>query len=1384
MASPGGGDDGRLFEGVRFVLVGFDDDAESQYRSDMVQRGGVDAGRLGNGCTHVIVWGLVYDDSECVVARAQGKKVVTELWVDDSLDHGVLADADRVMYWPVKDLNGIPGAESLQICLTGEKYEAARKVRIKLVNHRWLEDCLKAWKILPVDDYSKSTWELELMEAQEKDSEDEAEDTGQRSFNNRFRVRCTPNMKNRAESSVNADVNPLMRSPIIPNGNREVVVERHSSALGHIREMEDAASKAHDVTAQGSPDPGMLATSAKADGSAPIETPSVLSIKRKNAALRKNSSPNPIQESKEKIVGAKTLDNTSGTPATPNWSTNKLNSSNVDKGQHQEKDGPSGNLVPSVIQSNIDNKLINKDSHPNSGHSSKSSNISNPSNSKKSCQKSLAPERYSVHHTTSHQKAEESMLRPDSSISSLEMGQQNIVERANIKGVKCNEKTRNMDALDDAYAQQRKNLISPTTLKFQKEYLETETIPLSSPFVSRLSDASEIANVSSVGANPAEDVSVDLEKQQSSISTSRRSRASKTSLKHDGPVSGVKLAEYSSCGKNAKSRSKSRTPLKAMTKTKCTTSPSASVQDGKTSSGFSVDNMDGKDAEASASAVNQDLLHLMCERGNAHAKDQAHDISDYGSRNSQVVSCSGFADTTVTAFNGNSNDVLATPKFKLEKMPSDANMKESAKRFRDASSNVQDEASHSKKVANPTEKNGGSKSPRSASMEIDGSVVNTGNKPVSESRPTEVIPHNHADAAPKTGCSTASAAKLKIVSPKKVPISGVRNIVARRTRNALTRMDDSRIAPNLEEISQKDTEMNTKVSDSANADGHKNSLPKKLSNTRVRHTAEKNSQKFVTDMSSEALVDKTEAVAAESLFDDLFLEDNVKGCPKMLSSSASASDCGTLPPKNVSNPRVRNAVAKRKMNDVEHKIDSKCGKLGSAIVSVAKAVSSKRIKEMSCNTVNKINADQDFEEVIKDGVKDVSGSFCQNSATVDKPEGVLNAKLRSSKRNKVLNSDHEKENIKDHSNLDSKANAESGSMCLKSDAQSMQRGTDVSVKCQSVKGNESRALIMSEPIMFILSGYRKQKRDYQSILRHLKGRVCRDSHHWSYQATHFIAPEPLKRTEKFFAAAAAGRWILKSDYLTSCNEASKFLDEGPFEWFGTGLSDGEKISLEAPRKWRILRQQMRHGAFYGMKIIVYGQLILPTLDTVKRAVRAGDGTILATSPPYTRFLDSGVDFAVVSASIPSADAWVQEFIRHGIPCVSADYLVEYVCKPGHPLDSHVLFETNDLANKSLKKLMQNQQEVATDEAEHSEDDDRDDLSCSVCGRNDRGDVMLICGDEDGKVGCGIGMHIDCCDPPLDAIPDDDWFCPKCQVPKTKPKPTRSTGRKLRPAKEM
>ncbi|KAJ6390399.1 hypothetical protein OIU77_024588 [Salix suchowensis] len=233
------------------------------------------------------------------------------------------------------------------------------------------------------------------------------------------------------------------------------------------------------------------------------------------------------------------------------------------------------------------------------------------------------------------------------------------------------------------------------------------------------------------------------------------------------------------------------------------------------------------------------------------------------------------------------------------------------------------------------------------------------------------------------------------------------------------------------------------------------------------------------------------------------------------------------------------------------------------------------------------------------------------------------------------------------------------------------------------------------------------------------------------KATHYIAPGPIRRTEKFFAAAASGRWILKTDYLTACSQAGRFLEEESYEWHKNGLSEDGAINLEAPRKWRLLRERTGHGAFYGMRIIIYGECMTPPLDTLKRVVKAGD------------------------------DKWVQEFLKHKIPCIVSDYLVEYVCKPGNSLERHVLYNTNDLAEKSFSNLLSKGKEIVEDLTTLKDCGSGDDIACEVCCSCDRGEVMLICGDASGSVGCGAGTHIDCCDPPLESIPEDNWFCPNC-----------------------
>ncbi|QHO34071.1 BRCT domain-containing protein [Arachis hypogaea] len=282
--------------------------------------------------------------------------------------------------------------------------------------------------------------------------------------------------------------------------------------------------------------------------------------------------------------------------------------------------------------------------------------------------------------------------------------------------------------------------------------------------------------------------------------------------------------------------------------------------------------------------------------------------------------------------------------------------------------------------------------------------------------------------------------------------------------------------------------------------------------------------------------------------------------------------------------------------------------------------------------------------------------------------------------------------------------------------------------------------------MFHINGASLSEKGFPTIDKEVKGQSLPGF------SSVVISSNPLHSTRastqdrEIFAAAASGRWILKTDFLTASNQAGEFVEEEPYEWHDIGLNEDGTIDMEAPRKWRLLKERTGHGAFYGMRIIVYGDCITPPLDTLKRVVKAGDGTILATSPPYTRFLGTGIDYAIVTPGMPRVDLWVQEFLRYEIPCISADYLVEYVCKPSSSLEKHVLYDTHVWAEGHFPNTRIEQKRPLI-----------------LKNQLDRGDVMLICGDESGSVGCGVGTHIDCCDPPLMDVPEEDWFCSKCIV---------------------
>ncbi|XP_024527911.1 BRCT domain-containing protein At4g02110 [Selaginella moellendorffii] len=330
---------------------------------------------------------------------------------------------------------------------------------------------------------------------------------------------------------------------------------------------------------------------------------------------------------------------------------------------------------------------------------------------------------------------------------------------------------------------------------------------------------------------------------------------------------------------------------------------------------------------------------------------------------------------------------------------------------------------------------------------------------------------------------------------------------------------------------------------------------------------------------------------------------------------------------------------------------------------------------------------------------------------------------------------------------------------------------EVPVKRGRGRPKKSKPIIpeTTKDYRFALSGHTEEKRKHRLVIRSLHGHLCRDDHIWKEQTTHCVMGSPLRRTEKLFAALASGRWILKFDYLEACAKARRFVDEEPYEWFEPGDAKDGTIDLRAPRKWRLSKQETGCGAFEGLRVIVYGECILPSLDTLKRAIKAGGGAVVAVEPPYTIPLATGVDFAIVGLGIPENDPRVVEILKRKVACVRDEFFVEFVCNPSASWEKHVLFSTEAAVEKALAKLATIKSYSSRKQSGGEEGDggggaaaavvaeEEMDRACNVCGRKDSEEVMLFCDGDD----CEVATHTFCLEPPLDKVPAGDWYCARC-----------------------
>eukprot|EP00899_Mesostigma_viride_P024465 jgi/Mesvir1/5202/Mv15335-RA.1 len=218
---------------------------------------------------------------------------------------------------------------------------------------------------------------------------------------------------------------------------------------------------------------------------------------------------------------------------------------------------------------------------------------------------------------------------------------------------------------------------------------------------------------------------------------------------------------------------------------------------------------------------------------------------------------------------------------------------------------------------------------------------------------------------------------------------------------------------------------------------------------------------------------------------------------------------------------------------------------------------------------------------------------------------------------------------------------------------------------------------------FAFSVSADKKASMRASIRKLKGTLAADGHDFDPSTTHLIMDTPLRRNEKLLASLAAGRWVLKPSYVTECAKAGELRAESAHECHASGPSDKSvAVDPSAPRYWRTRREEKRVGAFHGTRALLYGDMGMPPVSTLVRAIHAGGGEVLATAPPYPPEVLAIANVAVVDRQILRANEWVERFLRAGpgslgIACVAPQYLVEWVAKPREDHREHVLFGSHE-----------------------------------------------------------------------------------------------------------
>jgi topoisomerase (DNA) II binding protein 1 len=911
--------------------------------------------------------------------------------------------------------------------------------------------------------FLSSGWELEIMETQVNDSEDETEGAGRGSSTSIRVGRSTRVTEIKTRAHFDLDVNAPNCVPISASSNAQGPAGNAPTANGVTVSVDSGDDEG--------PSNQVARDDAQDDQS---RTPETRATALCSPSVHK-SIATPIQVNNIENINANCLKNSSlvtannllwPNPPEENLSRAILHSSELSIKVDKKDDGHTPDLNSTVRQLHIEETPKLCESSVRSEGNSTSQNNHILGYSRRCSSKSVSPDANlrSAQQTALSQSSKGKMSGIDF-YNPPRKHDQDFSDPADARSLQEAEVVKHVDRSGSALIQRRKSIISSVCSKLPNGDPGSGTEVLSS-LISSKESASEGATVSNLNKNSAGCTnvgghlnSVPTEKQMSGSFKSNLLSSRRTSLKLASSGKAKRLSENSFNDKNMEASGEVTAPA---------------LHEATPEKGCAI-------FPSVNSEVRKESSGVSLQNGNTGMSDTEQvykvDVAGLGLKSDKAV-----------------------PHQSLEPSPGDIPVNAVI---------GQDTKTRAKASTSRVRRNAGTKRSRNAGSKTAAAFAKQ-RPEVAASKPMHdgAVPCENAEAQQGEKCSSPNAAEPESLSPEEI-LNG-------KPRNEASKSELVNVIP------QKNTKVDHKnPSSSASADDN---LEK--SSLKVPDSAARNSVAEGPQTADGKAAEKSEIMSLKSNFSVVVPPENRETYPKKLSSSASADDPETYAANKVPNRRDRKVVAKRKMSAVQkQKFSSEPFKAAGVFVTEDKNASSERVAHNSRNA-GKVTVDQDAQNTIVNKTKDPVGSFCKDTME-ERSKDTQSSKSRSKKRQKTVDlvdgsMDYDKENIPVSCCFTSKTKYGNNSISSKSITKVLRNDKVELDKNRMIKGNDCGTLNVVEPTRFILSGHLLLRKEYKSILTRLKGRVCRDSHHWSFQATHLVATE-LRRTEKFFAAAAVGR---------------------------------------------------------------------------------------------------------------------------------------------------------------------------------------------------------------------------------------------------------------------